>query len=170
VFGDLLMANFAYTAAIVYKKEILDMLPFVFDDNFTMMTDYELVLRVANLYEVDYVDYPFLRWRMHQDNLSNKKRLLTPQEAQIFIERLCVEQPSIKIKYKKQINHYIANINIKKAFALWGNENKVEARNCLVPYLNIPKVLIVYVSTWLMPYTFFKKLSFTIVNKILKVI
>ena len=65
---------------------------------------------------------------------------------------------------------YNANINIKKAFALWGNENTVEARKCLVPYLNTPKVLIVYLSTWLMPYTFFKKLNFPTINKLLKVI
>ena len=168
MFGDLLMANFAYTAAIVYKKEILDTLPFVFDDNFNMMTDYELALRVVNLYEVDYVDSPLVKWRKHQDSVSNKKSFLTPQESQVFIDRLCVEQPSIKIKYKKQIDYYIANINIKKAFALWGDKNTVEARKCLVPYLNISKVLIVYVSTWLMPYTFFKKLNFKTVNKLLK--
>ena len=146
------------------------MLPFVFDDNFNMMTDYELALRVVNLYEVDYVDYPLVKWRIHQDNESNKKSFFTahPQESQIFIDRMCLEQPSIKIKYKREIKYYIANINIKKAFALWGNKNTVEARKCLVPYLNIAKVLIVYVSTWLMPYTFFKKLNFKTVNKLLK--
>jgi glycosyltransferase involved in cell wall biosynthesis len=168
VFGELLMANFTYTAAIIYKKEILDMLPFVFDGNFTMMTDYELALRVVNLYEVDYVDSPLVKWRKHQENVSNKKSFLTPQESQIFIDRLCVEQPSIKIKYKKQIDYYIANINIKKACTLWGNKNTLEARKCLVPYLSISKVLIVYVSTWLMPYTFFKKLNFVSVNRLLK--
>ena len=166
VFGDLLMRNFTGTG-VVYKKVILEMLPFVFDDNFTMMVDYELALRIVNLYEVDYVDYPLVKARLRQDSESSKKSFLTPQESQIFIDRLCNEQPSIKSKYKKQINYYIANINIKKAFELWGNENRVEARKCLVPYLKIPKVLIVYVSIWLMPYTFFMKFNFFPVNKLL---
>ena len=98
---------------------------------------------------------------------ARKKSFLTPQESQIFIDWLCNEQPSIKSKYKKQINYYIANINIKKAFELWNNESRAEARKCLVPYLKIPKVLIVYVSIWLMPYTFFRKFNFTSVNKLL---
>ena len=170
VFGDLLMGNFTYTDAIVYKKEILEMLPFVFDDNFSMMTDYELALRVVYLYEVDYVEYPLVKWRMHQDSETNKKSFLIPQESQIFIDRLCGEHPSIKTKYKKQINYYIANFNIKKAFELWSNESTVEARMCLAPYLSIPKVLIVYVSTWLMSYSFFKGIKFTTINKLLKAI
>jgi len=170
VFSDLLMRNFTYTSAIIYKKEILDKLTFIFDDNFTMMTDYELALRVANLHEVDYVDYPLMKWRIHQDNVSSKKSSLTPLESQIFIDRLCDEQPSIKIKYKKQVNYYIANINIKKAIALWANNNAVDARKILVPYFNTPKVLIVYMSTWFMSYAFFKKLNFVIISRALKAI
>jgi len=169
VFGDLLKRNFTGTG-VVYKKVILDLLPFVFDDNFTMMTDYELALRVVNLYEVDYVDYPLVESRRHQESESYKKSFLTPHESQIFIDRLLDEQPSIKSKYNKQINYFIANINIKKAFELWDNKNRVEARECLVPYLKIPKVLIVYVSTWLMPYSFFRKFNFPSVSKLLSIV
>lgn len=167
VFGDLLAQNFMHTIAMMYRKEALETLPYVFADEFTMVMDYDVSLRVAYLYELDYVKYPLCKWRMHPGSRSSKKRFLFASEQQILIEKLCCEIPDIKVQYKEQLNRFLIK-SVYSQFALeqWYKGNKLRAREYLVPYLRNPKCLIIYLSTWILPYNLFDKVKVYCMNRL----
>jgi len=53
VFEALLRDNFVFTVTMVYRRSVLeDMYP-IFDENFTMVMDYDLSLRVALKHKLD---------------------------------------------------------------------------------------------------------------------
>lgn len=167
VFGDLLVNNFMQTVTIMYRKEALDALPYIFDDNFTMAMDYDLSLRVAYFNEVDYVNHPLSKWRMHSGSETSKRRFLMPKENQIVIRKLCKELPGIEVRYKEQIKSFLKSfVHRQLAFEQWSQGNRARAREYLVPYLNNPTILLTYLSTWVLPFTVFDKVKALSVNKL----
>jgi len=68
VFGDLLAANFIFTSTMVFRKKALDQLDCVFDERYARVQDYDLTLRMAYSFPIDYVNEPLSRWRMYQDS------------------------------------------------------------------------------------------------------
>jgi len=167
VFGDLLVQNFAHTIAMMYRRKALETLPYVFDAQFNLVMDYDVSLRVAYLYELDYVKYPLCKWRMHSGSQTSKKRFLVAREQQILIEKLCREVPDIKVQYKEQVNRFLIKfVYSQLALEQWYKGNRSGAREYLFPYLRNPKYLIVYLSTWILPYNLFDKVKIYSMNRL----
>ncbi|MGA1870968.1 MAG: glycosyltransferase family 2 protein [bacterium] len=168
VFGELLKNNFMQTVTIMYRKDALASLPYVFDNRFTMAMDYDLSLRVAYFYEIDYVDRPLCKWRMHPGSESNRKRFLMPKENQIVIEKLRRELPDIETRYKDEVHLFLkAFVHRQLAFEQWDEGNRARARAYLSPYLKDPTCLLTYVSTWIFPFSVFDRIKTLSVNKLL---
>lgn len=168
VFGDLLSRNFISTETMIYRKEAINSLPYVMDDQFNMVMDYDLSLRIAYNYDLDYVKEPLSKWRMHSAGESNKKRFEIWRECQVMLEKLCNELPDIKNKYDKQISAFKKNIDGQLAFEQWIKKNKKVAREYLLPYLNDPEYLIMFLSTFIMPFTVFDRVKCSTITKYIR--
>ena len=160
VFGDLLVQNFMVTATMMYRKSVLDDLLYVFDENFTMVIDYDLSLRVAYFHELDYVEYPLSKWRTHSSSQCSKKRFLMPKECQVMIRKLCSDLTGIESQYKKQIGYFtISQVHRQLAFEQWYKGDRSNARKYLLTHIKDTKCLITYLCTWILPFNTFDKIK-----------
>jgi len=166
VFGYLLCRNFMATVAMMYRKKALEALPYIFDDKLTLAMDYDLSLRVAYYNELDYIEEPLCKWRIHPGNDSTKRRFVMPKENQIVIEKLCRDLPGIRDEYDEQVNNFIKSfVHRQLAFEQWDRGNRSGARQYLFPYLKEPKHLFLYVCTYLLPFRFFDNIKAVLIKK-----
>lgn len=159
IFGDLLRNNFISTGAMMYKKSILESMDYIFDDDFTMAMDYDLSLRIAYYYEVDYVDEPLSKWRMHRESESSRKRLLIPQESLKMLEKLIKNLPGMEERFEEEIKDFKKKVDYQYAIAEWNNGNKKIAKNYLKPHLNNRKFLITFILMHILSLNQFENLK-----------
>ena len=166
VFGELLSLNFMHTVSMLYRKEAILQLPYAYDSKFSMALDYELSLRIAYFYEIDYVDMPLCKWRMHPENQTSKKRFLFAHEMDQMLNKLCNEFPEIETKYHQSICKLNKSVSGQLAFEQWSKKNQRGARSYLKPFLKDPKFLMTYMLTYILSFSVFDFLKRSIVDNI----
>ncbi|OHB47361.1 MAG: hypothetical protein A2099_07225 [Planctomycetes bacterium GWF2_39_10] len=169
VFGNLLANNFISTETMIYKRAALERLDYIFDDEFTTVMDFDLSLRVAYYYEIDYVSEPLSKWRMHKESESHKRRSLIPPENFKMLEKLMENIPDIQESFSKEIKDFRKSIIYKYALLEWFNDNRGAAKNYLRPYLNDARFFITFVFATIFSYSQFEGLKST-AKKILSTI
>jgi len=83
VFNELLIANFIGSLTVVVRKEALSKVG-VFDLKYIIAQDYDLWLRIAECYPVDFIEQPLAEYRLHVESASQKNVVLSyKEEAQV---------------------------------------------------------------------------------------
>lgn len=142
IFGDLLKNNFIGTLTMVYRKSYLNKLGLMFNEGFTMVMDFELSLKLARSYAVDYIDAPLAKWRRHEKNESRVKQILSQEENTEMLSALIREYPEIEEQYGKSIASFRKYISYNFALAEWNAGNHKVAKTHLRPYLGNGKILL----------------------------
>jgi len=172
IFGELLVDNFVSTETMIYRRSALESMDYIFDDNFTMVMDYDLSLRVAYLFELDYVCEPLSRWRIHPGSESSRKRFLIVDENLMMIDKLIKELPDIERMFGDEITIFKKSLDYQFALKKWFLGDRRGARKGLRPYLMSKKFLITYFLTAICSYNNFesiktriKKLQYNAIDK-----
>jgi len=159
VFGSLFKSNFITTVCMIYRRSALESLQYVFDDEFTYIQDYDLSLRVAHKYEVDYVAEPLAKVRKHGENLGEKILSRLPQENLRLLEKLIISIPDIEEKFSKEIKCFKKQTNMFSALAEWKSGNKKSSVKYLIPYLNDKKFFVIFILIFLFSYSRYENLK-----------
>jgi len=156
VFGDLIRKNFVGSLTIMFNRIAFEGLQCHFRDRFNMVMDYDLCLRIAYYYEIDYVSETLGKCRIHSDSLSRKKKALFETERREMISKLCRDIPTIKDRFKDQIDCFLRNTLWLTALRRWQEGNTSGTRECLkLQFGKNPKPFVAYLCTWFMPYGVF---------------
>ena len=96
---------------LVCKKKFLDEISFKFNKKYSMISDYELCIRLSAVSNLDYYDEVLAKCRIHSDSESSKNSFLTHNEKISFVENLSNEDYGQKYEkfffYKKKLLHKI---------------------------------------------------------------
>jgi glycosyltransferase involved in cell wall biosynthesis len=157
VFGQLLTKNFIFSSAMMFSREALDDLGCAFDDKFTRAQDYDLSLRVAYQYRVDYVDEPLLKWRMSlpEDKPWKKTLVSRAAEVQESLEGLLETFPEIKHNYRAELKSFYRNLEYSFGVSAWQAGDRSKARAHLSRHLIDRKFAFVYLCTFLLSFNMF---------------
>jgi hypothetical protein len=155
VFEDLLKDNFISSETMVFRREALEKLDYIFDDELTMVMDYDLTLRLAYRYPIDYVEESLSKWRMHEGSESSKKRFLIPRENGLMLKKLIRAHPSIETRYLPSISVLMGNVNYQLGLEKWSEGRVDEARRMLKRCRLNHKVVFAFLATYLMPFAVF---------------
>ncbi|MAF85421.1 MAG: glycosyl transferase family 2 [Dehalococcoidales bacterium] len=79
VFNELLVSNFIPQLTVLVRRETLDKVG-KFDTKYKIAQDYDLWLRIAAHYQVDFIDQPLAKYRFHKDGASQKEMIRSFQE------------------------------------------------------------------------------------------
>ena len=152
VFGQLIAKNFIFSSSMMFSREALHYLGRAFDDRFSRAQDYDLSLRMAYHYPVDYIDAPLLRWRMSEpeDKPWKKSLVSRAEEVQSSLEALLDSYPDIRNNYQTELRSFYKNLDYGLGVVAWRNENRHEARSYLYRHLSDKKFALVYLCTFLM--------------------
>ena len=156
VFGPLLEKNFISTETMMFKKSILDQLPYVFDDRYTMVMDYDLSLRIAYNYELDFISRPLSKWRSHCKSETSRKKFLVTKENQQMILKLRREIPRIETDYPDALGAFIKSINRQFALEQWDKGNNILAREYLKKNQNDFQGALLYLLTFFLPFRLYE--------------
>ena len=129
-------------------------LDYQFDERFSHISDFDLMVRLSSISEIKYLDQVLSGWRIHKNNESFKRRELFNQEMEIWCN-LHINNKYLA-KYKKEIMelklvveaenrifNYSFNLMVfKRAFFTRTNKikNKIFIIFSFIPYL--PKIII----------------------------
>lgn len=91
VLGELLLSDFIVCSTIMFRRSVLDEVGW-FDADFTQVEEYDLMIRVAEKYEFDYVDKPLAVFRIHERN-SSWDRSRMDREVVTLIRRTFQRMP-----------------------------------------------------------------------------
>jgi glycosyltransferase involved in cell wall biosynthesis len=159
VFGDLLASNFISSETMIFRESALDSLDYLFNEEFTMVMDYELTLRLAYLYEMDYIDEPLSKWRMHPGSESNKKRFLIPHEMLRMLEIMVQRKPEISEDFCGEIVQFKKALSYDFALEAWFKGDRQALRRHLKPYLKDHKFLATYLLSLIQSYAGYEKMK-----------
>lgn len=91
VFYKLLENYYISLETLVCKKKYLDQISFKFNTENSMISDYELCIRLSAISKLDYYDEILAKCRIHKDSESSKKIFLIYEEKSSFIKKLVDE-------------------------------------------------------------------------------
>lgn len=84
IFNELLSRyNFIPLLTVVAKKEVLDEMG-LFPEDYKSAADYDLFLKVAYKYPVDYIDRSLAKYRVHEGNFSQNQDVGIKEELEII--------------------------------------------------------------------------------------
>ena len=151
-FEKLLIDYSLCLSSILFSKEIIDKYSIEFDETYEVCEDYDFFIRLAAKTQLNFVNKPHVNYRIHNNNLTSKKRLLFFKEKEIIINSLPLLNYKIKQKalFRNQIEkaiYYWKKRQIFKSFYILKNQNNF--------YLN----RIFYLILFVIPYDFIKRIS-----------
>jgi hypothetical protein len=94
VLPQLLLGNFVICSSIVVRRAILDKVG-SFDPDFIQVEEYDLMIRIADRFEFDYVEEPLATWRIHNQN-SSWDGQRTQEELIILMHRVLIRKPQLR--------------------------------------------------------------------------
>lgn len=157
-FRDLLKRYYLANVAVIIRRDVLDDLNEWFDEKLDMVGDADLYLRIAHDYEIDYVDEPLAKWRMHEESLSFSKKELAPKQGELLMQKFCNIYEKFEKEYKEELLFMKAYIQYHYALLDWEKGKKKRVRERLYPYLGVSKRFwIPYILSFL-PYKVYMRL------------
>lgn len=126
---------------MMIRKAALEQLDEWFDERFNMIEEADLFLRIAYSWEVDYVDEPLAKWRVHGGSWTWTRGDLLPLEMELMIEKLCRLYDGFEIRFKGELAKLQARAQYYHALLDWQRGRRGEVRRRLLPYLLTDKRL-----------------------------
>ena len=159
VFRELLKHYFLSLETVVIKKESLDSLEEWFDERFNVVEEADLFLRLAYNWELDYLNEPLSKWRMHEESWSFSKKELFPHEIELMIKKFIDVFKSFESEYKDEIDTVNKDIQYQYALIDWEKGQPEKARRRLKPLMwGNKKIFITYFISYF-PFLFYNKLQ-----------
>ena len=98
-FEKLLIDYSLCLSSVLFSKEQIDRYSIEFDETYEVCEDYDFFIRLAAKTQLIFVNKPHVNYRIHDNNLTSKKRLLFFKEKEIIINSL----PSLNFKIKEKV-------------------------------------------------------------------
>ena len=119
-------------SSCIINRLYLKKLDYFFDEKLEVALDYDLFLRLLMQQNASYIPEVLTRYRIHENNLSKKKRFLFFEERQIIVKRLKEDFNLSNFLYNKMINQILFD----KCKSLWKEKNNFKAISLLFHKVN----------------------------------
>ena len=150
VFSELLFENFINTQTVLIRKEAFDSLNTPFDGRLIMSGDYDAFLRISYRWEIDYVDKPLARYRVHRSSKSWRDgRKLVTVEIDLMMDNLRKAVNEFDKSYPEEIRRLKRRRDIQLLLLDWENGDRKKARTRLHVYI---RDSISYLTLYLLTY------------------
>lgn len=156
IFRELFKKYFLCLPTVVIRKEALLNLNQWFDDNFDIVEDKDLFLRIAYNWKVSYADEILVKYRMHEESLTFNKRSLRIEENKILINKLKNLYPVINEGFSYEVKLAESRTSYSEALIYWIDGRRQKVRQLLKPFLKVNKKLFFpYVLSYFLSYRFY---------------
>ena len=131
---ELMTAGWIAMSAAMIRKAALDGLDEWFDPAFSMAEEADLFYRLAWDWELDYVNLPLTRWRVHEHNTTFKKFHQFAAETRLILAKYTRLHPEFPALYPDLVELLQRRAAFQKAVALWRDGQNKAARAEIAPF------------------------------------
>lgn len=158
VFRELMTRQWISMSSAVIRKAALDSLGEWFDESLNVCEEADVFYRIAKTWELDHVDEPLTRWRVHGVNTTFRKFGQFADETLRILDKHRRLYPGYEEEFPDLVALLTRRADFQKAVALWREGKGKEARALVQPYAESPKVRLFLLASWL-PGSLFDPLS-----------
>jgi glycosyltransferase involved in cell wall biosynthesis len=101
VFNELFYVNFIPILTAIVRKNVFNKVG-MFDSKYKIAEEYDLFLKIAEQYPIDFIEKPLAKYRIHRGNVSKNIELRVKEDLQIS-EYWLNKKPELKRKLKDKI-------------------------------------------------------------------
>lgn len=116
------------------RRSTLDALNECFDESLNMCEEADLFYRIAHDWELDYVNAPLTRWRVHAHNTTFRKFGKFAAETLLILEKHRRLYPNYDQEYAPLVTVLTRRAAFQQAISLWQQGHNAAARDCMRPY------------------------------------
>jgi len=150
VFRELLANYFLSMETVVVRADALAGLAEWFDERFHVVEEKDLFVRLAHDCEVDYVDEPLAKWRVHEQSWTHTHYQLFSVENALLLDKLRTLYPGLDRAYPEEVRAFARKIAWQAALAEWKGGRAQRCREILRPYApRDPKMAAAYLLSYL---------------------
>ena len=108
IYRNLFLVNFIPCLTAVIPKRVFEDVG-LFPEEYTMAEEYDLFLRIAEKYKIEYVKEPLAKYRVHGESISSRKFVLGYTERIDIIEKMIKNKsPMIPVVGEKPVRETLA--------------------------------------------------------------
>lgn len=158
-FRQLMTQQWISMSSAVIRREALDNLrnaqgdpesPHWFDESLNVCEEADLFYRIAHDWELDHVDAPLTRWRIHGANTTFRKFGQFADETLRILAKHHQLYPGYASEYKDLVDLLTKRAAFQRGVALWREGRNAEARQAVAPYAHSsPKYRLFHWATFL---------------------
>ena len=134
VFGELMQRQWISMSSAMLRAQALYSLDHWFDEDLNVCEEADLFYRIAHDWELDYVNAPLTRWRVHNANTTFKKFEQFAQETLYILDKHRRIYPNYEKKYGDLIQLLTRRAAFQQGVALWRDGQGRKAREAIAPY------------------------------------
>ena len=121
-------------SSAMLRTQALHSLDHWFDERLNLCEEADLFYRIAHDWELDYVDAPLTRWRVHGANTTFTKFGQFAQETLYILDKHRRIYPSYEEKHGALVALLTRRAAFQQGVALWREGRGAEARDAIAPY------------------------------------
>lgn len=140
VFAELIRDQWISMSSAMVRRAALLGLDEWFDPALSMSEEADLFYRIAKDWELDFVDEPLTRWRVHGVNSTFRHFDRFAGETRHILEKHRKLYPDYDRLYPELADLLTRRAAFQQAVAWWRQGKGKEARELLAPYASSPKV------------------------------
>ncbi len=132
LFEDLISNYQVMVPSVMIRKKALTNLTEWFDTKFSMIEEFDLLVRISKNWKVAYIHESLCFWRAHASSLTWSKKEEFEIENTLFLSKIVSKYPSLKNTFC--IKRFKAKIAYHGFLNKW-KKNGLEDRDLILPYL-----------------------------------
>ena len=121
-------------SSAMLRAQALQGLDHWFDESLNLCEEADLFYRIAHDWELDYVDAPLTRWRVHGANTTFTKFGLFAQETLYMLDKHRRIYPGYEEEYGELVDLLTRRAAFQRGVALWRDGQGAQARAAIAPY------------------------------------
>ena len=150
VFRELMLEQWISMSSAVVRRAALDSLTHWFDTELNVCEEADVFYRIAHDWEVEYVDAPLTRWRVHGGNTTFRKFGQFGDETLHILDKHRALYPNYDSEYADVVAALTRRAAFQKGVALWQKGQGAEARAMIAPYrAGSRKMQLFWWASWL---------------------
>ena len=134
VFRELMQRQWISMSSAMVRAQALHGLDHWFDERLSLCEEADLFYRIAHDWELDYVDAPLTRWRVHGANTTFTKFGRFAQETLYILDKHRRIYPAYEEEYGELVALLTRRAAFQRGVALWREGRGAEARAAVAPY------------------------------------
>lgn len=105
-----------------------------FDEDLNVSEEADVFYRIAHDWELDYVDAPLTRWRVHGENTTLRRFAEFARETRIILAKHRALYPDYDRDFPELVELLQTRADFEEAVACWQKGDGARARELLAPY------------------------------------